>query len=37
MAEESSESSVTTEDRALTPEEEDDQANISEILRVGMI
>lgn len=35
MAEESSsESSVTTEDRALSPEEEEDQANISEILRV---
>jgi hypothetical protein len=35
MAEESSaESNVTTEDRAMTPEEEEDQANIAEILRV---
>ncbi|XP_024397723.1 ycf3-interacting protein 1, chloroplastic [Physcomitrium patens] len=35
MAEDSSsESSVTTEERALSPEEEEDQANVSEILRV---
>ncbi|KAG0604399.1 hypothetical protein M758_10G169600 [Ceratodon purpureus] len=34
MADESSESSVTTEDRTLSPQEEEDQANISEILRV---
>lgn len=34
MAEDSSESTVTTEDRALSPEEEEDQANIGEILRV---
>lgn len=37
MAEDSSESSVTTEDRALSPEEEEDQANISAILRVYII
>jgi hypothetical protein len=35
MAEDSSsESSVTTEERALSPEEEEDQANVNEILRV---
>ena len=34
MAEDSSESSVATEDRQLTPEEEEDQYNVREILRV---
>ena len=37
MAEDSPESSVTTEDRAPSPEEEEDQANIREILRVCFV